>query len=133
MGVKDPFTDEGFKSSSIRWRRCLGLLGGVSVLLLIYASVIPLKYQPLDWDQSLDRWSTIPWFKLGIYNRADWIANGLVVVPVAFLLTGAVCYRKSPRRVLDGVKDTLSTALVLSFLFLLIFGIELVQVGSVHW
>ncbi len=123
-----PFTEDGFKSWSIQWSRCLGLLGGVAILLLIYASLIPLEYQPLDWNQSLDRWSKIPWFKLGIYSRADWIANGLVVVPVAFLLTGAFTYRKSPLRVLDGLIDIFATALVLAFLFLLVFGIELVQI-----
>jgi VanZ family protein len=102
-------------------------LGVVAVTLLIYASLLPLNYQPLDWTQTIQRWKSIPWLQLGVYSRSDWIANGLVVVPAGFLLTGALRYRRGERKGIDWLIDLGASALVLVFLVALVLGIELVQ------
>jgi hypothetical protein len=87
-----PICDTTLRVDAI-WRRHMLTLGIVSVTLLIYASLLPLNYQPLDWTQTIQRWNNIPWLQLGVYRRSDWIANGLVVIPSGFLLTGASACR----------------------------------------
>jgi VanZ family protein len=110
------------------WRQRMLTLGILTVTLLIYASLVPLNYQPLDWTRTIERWKNIPWFQLGVYSRSDWIANGLVVVPSGFLLTGALRYRRGDRTGIDWLIDLGASALVLVFLVALVLGIELVQV-----
>ncbi len=53
-------------------------------LLLVYASLVPLKYTPLSWSDSLQRWQDIPWLNLSVANRADGLQNALVVIPSHF-------------------------------------------------
>lgn len=118
-------TDRLAFRTPVRWMLAFGLL---SVVLLIYASLLPLNYRPLDWSQTIQRWRSIPWFELGVYRRSDWIANGLVVVPAGFLLTGALRYRRGDRTWIDRLVDLGASALVLFFLVALVLGIELVQV-----
>ena len=99
------------------------MLGICSTLLLIYASLVPLKYTPLSWEETQTRWRDIAWLSLGIGNRADWIANALVVMPSAFLFSGAVDYRRKSRWSL-----ILLGPLIFLFLAAIVLGIELVQV-----
>lgn len=110
-----------------RWRKLMGVLGLLSTLMLIYGSLIPLQYRPLGWAETFERWRSIPWIQLGIYSRSDWIANGLVVIPSGFLLTGALSYRRGDRRWIDWLIDFGVSALVLVFLVAVVLGIELVQ------
>ena len=117
-------TDRLAFRTPVRWMLAFGLL---SVFLLIYASLLPLNYRPLDWTQTIQRWKSIPWFRLGVYSRSDWIANGLVVMPAGFLLTGALRYRRGDRSWIDWLIDLGASALVLVFLVALVLGIELVQ------
>lgn len=51
----------------------------------IYMSLVPLDFRPLVWADALDRMQTIGLLKLGVYSRADWIANGVVFAPIGFL------------------------------------------------
>lgn len=120
----DVCTDRLAFRTPVRWMLAFGLL---SVVLLIYASLLPLNYRPLDWTQTIQRWKSIPWFRLGVYSRSDWIANGLVVMPSGFLLTGALRYRRGDRKGIDWLIDLGAAALVLVFLVALVLGIELVQ------
>jgi hypothetical protein len=117
-------------NQEVKTRLWLLWLGVLATLMLIYASLIPLQYRPLDWPETIQRAKSIPWLQLGVYNRADWIANGLVVVPVGFLLVGALSYRgRSPRSsFLNRILELGASGLVLAFLFLLIGGIEIVQI-----
>lgn len=92
-------------------------------MLLIYASLVPLKYTPLSWEETQTRWRAIEWLSLGIGNRADWIANALVVMPSAFLFSGAVDYRRKSRWSL-----ILLGPVIFLFLAAIVLGIELVQV-----
>ena len=77
-----------------RWfSRCLLLAAVLSTALLIYASIVPLQYTPLSWHETWNRWDEVPWLQLEIYNRADWVANALVIIPPAFFMTGALWFR----------------------------------------
>ena len=68
-----------------------GLLfaGVVLGIGLVYASLIPLQYEPLSWPEALERFRNLPWLDLDVYRRADWVANGLAVMPFGFVLAGA--------------------------------------------
>lgn len=94
-----------------------------STVLLIYASIVPLKYTPLDWEPTFDRWKKIEWLQLGVYNRADWIANALVVIPSAFFFCGAIDAGRRTRWPL-----ILASPIIVLLLAVLVLGIELVQV-----
>ena len=64
----------------------LGIAFGMA---LVYASLIPLQYEPLGWDEAIQRFRGLRWLNLDVYRRADWVANGLAVMPFGFLLAGA--------------------------------------------
>ena len=64
-------------------------LGVAFGLGLVYASLIPLQYRPLSWNETLDGFRDLRWLNLNVYRRADWVANGLAVMPLGFLLAGA--------------------------------------------
>ncbi len=75
----------------------LWMLSIASTVLLVYASLVPLTYQPLSWNETFSSWEKIPWLQLALYNRSDWIANALVVMPPAFLWCGAIDYGRPTR------------------------------------
>jgi glycopeptide antibiotics resistance protein len=56
---------------------------------LVYASLIPLQYEPLSWNETIERFRDLRWLDLNVYRRADWVANGLAVIPFGFLVAGA--------------------------------------------
>lgn len=55
------------------------------VFFVVYGSLVPLDFRPLPLDQAWAIFQHIPMFKLGVESRADWISNGVLYVPVAFL------------------------------------------------
>jgi len=57
---------------------------------VIYGSLVPLDFRTLPWDEAVARFSRIPFLKLGIGSRADWMANLLLFIPLAFLWMGAL-------------------------------------------
>ena len=54
-----------------------------------YGSLLPFRLRGVGFDEALIRFANIEYLDLGAPNRADWIANILLYVPSAFLLTGA--------------------------------------------
>jgi len=99
------------------------LIGIFSAAMAFYGSLLPIDYQPIDWVESFRRWRQIPWYQLGIGRRADWVANGLMMIPSAFFLSGAVnlFWRNLPVRLL-------LTFLVGAGLGILVAVIEFVQI-----
>ena len=57
----------------------------VYVAFVIYGSLVPLNFKPLPLDQAWVRFQGIPMLDLGVEHRADWLANGILYVPVGFL------------------------------------------------
>lgn len=99
------------------------MLGLMATAGVTYLSVIPLKYQPMNWQQTWDEFQGTPWLELGLENRADWVANGLMLIPSGFFLSGSLLGRsKSLGRLLF--------ALVLAgiFFFGLVVVIEFTQI-----
>src|SRR4051812_789247 len=104
-------------------RRFLALIAVCSVAVLIYASLIPFDYKPLSWEETLQSWRHIPWLKLQLYNRADWVANALVVLPSGFLAAAAVDWGRSRRWPM-----LLAVPIITLLLASVVVGIELAQV-----
>lgn len=52
---------------------------------VVYGSLVPLQFKPRLLSDALTAFQGIAYLNLGIYSRADWIANGVLYVPVGFL------------------------------------------------
>lgn len=76
--------------NAIASRRQLWLIGVGYLLFVVYGSLVPLRYQAMPIDDAIAAFSRIPWLQLGIGSRADWVANLLLFIPLAFLFIGAM-------------------------------------------
>ncbi|UCE30292.1 MAG: VanZ family protein, partial [Burkholderiales bacterium] len=54
-------------------------------LAVAYLSFIPLQYRPLDPDQAWQLFLNIPYLRLGVASRADWVTNILMYIPLGYL------------------------------------------------
>lgn len=67
------------------WLAALGYTAFV-----VYGSLVPLQFRALPWDEAVARFAAIPFLRLGIGSRADWVANLLLFVPLTYLWMGAL-------------------------------------------
>lgn len=91
------------------------------IAFVVYGSLVPLDFQPHAWDQAWGMFQNIHLLDVGTQGRADWVANGVLYVPVGFLtVTLLVRYRTHP---------TLALALFGALLFsvLLAVSVEFAQ------
>jgi VanZ family protein len=54
-------------------------------LFVIYGSLVPLHYRYIALNDALNQFKNIRYLNLGIGSLADWVANILLMVPLAFL------------------------------------------------
>jgi len=73
-------------------RRHLWLAGLGYLLFVVYGSLVPLDFRPMPLDAAVAAFRRIPWLQLGIGSRADWVANLLLFIPLAFLFAGALSH-----------------------------------------
>lgn len=112
--MKPTPTDAG----SPAWRHAKLALAWAA--FVAYGSLVPLEYKPHP-----DAWQAFlhtPWLQLGVGSRADWVANILLYLALAYFATGAVLTSRIPaaiRLVLLG--------LVLSACLAMAVGIEYLQ------
>lgn len=52
---------------------------------VVYGSLVPLDFQPLPFGEALARFAHIPYLNLGVGSRADWVANGVLYLPLGVL------------------------------------------------
>lgn len=109
------------RDQKIRW--ILFLLSFATTLFVVYASFVPLRYTELPWEEAVARWRQIPWLNLTIENRADWVANGLIMLPPGFFAAGAVGFRRK-----SSIWLWIAAPLIVAALSAVVVGIELVQV-----
>jgi glycopeptide antibiotics resistance protein len=81
--------------ASIR-RSSLFLVALAYSLFVVYGSLVPLDFQALPLGEAIARFRQIRFLQLGIGSRADWMANLLLFIPLAFLWTGALAHRRGP-------------------------------------
>ena len=60
---------------------------GLYLLFVIYGSLVPLVPNSLSIEAALTRFKNIPYLNLGTASRADWIANIVLYIPLAFLMS----------------------------------------------
>ena len=91
------------------------------VAFVIYGSLVPLQYKPRSMDSAIAAFKSIPFLKLGIESRADWISNGVLYVPVGILTVLAL------RAVWPRIATMLALPLAMAFCTALAVGVEFTQ------
>lgn len=102
-------------------RRDIFLVWLLYAAFVVYGSLVPLEYRPLPFDLAWRKFTEIPLLTLGPEQRADWVANGVLYLPLGFLSMLWPPFR--------GFFGKLATALgALAFCSLLAFAVEFAQV-----
>jgi len=99
----------------------LWLAGLGYLLFVVYGSLVPLHFRAMPLDAAIAAFRQIPWLDLGIGSRADWVANLLLFIPLAFIFTGALSHARGV------LVRLLASALVLAAGVGLSLGIEFTQ------
>ena len=91
------------------------------VLFVVYGSLVPLTYVDRPLVDAVYAFKSISFLVLGLASRADWVANGVLYVPVGFLTAAwlAQTFQKIPRVLLLVIAAAFSMALAV--------GVEFVQ------
>jgi VanZ family protein len=89
----------------------------------VYASLVPLDYTPISWEEALAEWRRIPWLNLQLFQRGDWVANALVVLPSGILFAAAIDWGRPQRGPLIVAAPCISL-----FLAAVVSGIEFSQI-----
>ncbi len=100
----------------------LSPLWGLWIFFVVYGSLVPLEYHAIPLDVALERFSRLPMLDLGVTERADWIANGVLYVPVGFLTTALLA-----RHATSVSARLLAGLLALAFSVALALAVEFVQ------
>lgn len=81
-------------------RRRRGILWGVgfaTLFLAIYGSFLPMRFQEITPQQVWQDFRDLPWLQLSVYRRADWVANGLILLLPSFLMSAAIDWGRPSR------------------------------------
>ncbi|MDB5800570.1 MAG: hypothetical protein JWL63_1509 [Rhodocyclales bacterium] len=104
-------------------RRFLLILLLLYLGFVIYGSLVPLNYQPMPLDAAWARFLNTPFLALGIDSRADWVANLLLFIPLAFFLVQVLAEGRGPvsRLAICATVLVLCAALAVSIEFVQLF------------
>ncbi len=102
-------------------RRLLLWLALTYLVFVIYGSLVPLEYHAMPLDDAVAAFRNLPFLNLGIGSRADWVANLLLFIPLAFFWTAWLALG---RGTLFGV---LTSSVVAAACLALSLGIEFTQ------
>jgi VanZ family protein len=96
-------------------------LGWLTYLaFVVYGSLVPLDFQPRPWDEAWRLFQHIRLLDVGAQGRADWIANGVLYLPLAFLTAHVLAGRRAR-------PSALALVLALLFSLTLAVAVEFVQ------
>lgn len=91
-------------------------------LFVVYGSLVPLEWREHTLDQAVYLFARIPWLDLGAVSRADWVANIVLYLPLAFFAS-ALWIGQWQRGL-----PLLRTASVLGFCLSLAVAVEFAQI-----
>ncbi len=60
------------------------------MLLFVYGSFVPLEYRALGLSEAIEKFRRVRYLHLGLYSRADFVANLLLWVPIGYLWLAAL-------------------------------------------
>ena len=103
-------------------RRLLSRVALGYTVFVIYGSLVPLHFQRHPLQEAWQDFQHIPYLELGIGSRADWVANILLFVPLAFFWLGVLW----PKRSIIG--QVFVSMVVLAAALALSIGIEFTQI-----
>ncbi len=103
-------------------KRGLWLLTLGYLFFVVYGSLLPFNFKPLNFAVAWTSFQSIPWLNLGVEQRADWVANLLLYMPLGFFLSGLLVGRS--RRVAVGL---IGIALAWLFGSVVATGVEFTQ------
>lgn len=72
---------------AVRWYAVLAIAYAAFVT---YGMLVPLEFHYVPLTEAIERYLKAPFLRMGLYQRADWVANGLLFVPLTFLAMGAL-------------------------------------------
>ncbi|MBE0475108.1 VanZ family protein, partial [Rhodoferax sp.] len=115
MTLPPPHSRTGY--SAVAW------LFVLYVLFVVYGSLVPLEYVDRSLADAVQAFRNIPFLTLGVASRADWVANGVLYVPVGFLTAAVLLqsYSRLPRVLLFMVAAAFSMALAVAVEFTQLF------------
>jgi len=53
--------------------------------IVIYGSLVPLQIRPVAWNEAVEKFRNVEYLSLNETSRADWVANILLFIPLAYL------------------------------------------------
>jgi VanZ family protein len=60
------------------------------LLFIVYGSLVPLDFDPRPLDAAWRDFLAVRYYVLGVESRADWVANGLLYMPLGYLLSAGI-------------------------------------------
>lgn len=87
---------------------------------VVYGSLVPLNYEPRPLDEAWLLFQNIRLLDVGAQGRADWIANGVLYLPLAFLTAQVFGSRRTP-------PPTLALGAAYLFCLAVAVGVEFLQ------
>ncbi|MFA5243321.1 MAG: VanZ family protein [Sulfuricella sp.] len=83
------------KPDRTRMRYILLLPAFAYTAFVIYGSLVPLQFQQHPWEEAWALFRNIRYLNLGIGSRADWVANILLFIPLAFIWLSVLWHGKN--------------------------------------
>jgi VanZ family protein len=80
-----------------------------------YGSLLPFAFRARSLDAALAAFARIPYLELGVAERADWVANALLYIPLAFFAAGAAGSLRGRAARLTGTVLAVLACLALAF------------------
>jgi len=108
--------------NSLGARHFLLLLAFAYTAFVIYGSLVPLHFHQHSWEEAWAIFRDIHYLNLSIGSRADWVANILLFVPLAFVWLSVLWLKKSI------LLRIVATIFVLAVCVGLSIGIEFTQI-----
>ena len=100
----------------------LALVALIYAAFVVYGSLVPLEFRYRSLQSAWSAFQHIPYLKLGVASRADWIANILLYLPLAFLAMASLAAGAR-----TAGQTALATVVVVAACLALAFGVEFAQ------